>query len=418
MTPSRIREDSPAGGLPRGSSPVGLLLSFELVLIDFPMSRFRWDRLDWPNSLFLVSTLMLALTGVPLCVACRGLDWFQVVLFFVFLVATGLSITLGYHRLFAHLTFKARWPVRLFTLIFGAAAFENSVLRWAADHRKHHKFVDQDEDPYDISKGFFHAHIGWMLSKTQPETSFDAVRDLQQCPLIRWQHRHYLLIAVLAGFALPALLGGLWAGWSGALGAFLMAGVARVVFVHHMTFLINSWSHTWGRRPYSSQCTARDNAVLAWLTFGEGYHNFHHAFQHDYRNGVKPWQFDPTKWCIWLLRGLGLARQLRRVPAETILLAEVGERQRQLSAKLSAAPTPISESIHRMLHSAQERLHQAAEGWERGKANYRRAAETKMEASRERMAELRREFYEARRRLRAAIRDWQEAHRLVEAQLA
>jgi stearoyl-CoA desaturase (delta-9 desaturase) len=330
---------------------------------------------------------------------------------------TGLSITAGYHRLFAHLTFKARWPVRLFTLIFGAAAFENSVLRWAADHRKHHKFVDQDDDPYDISKGFFHAHIGWMLSKTQTETSFEGVRDLQQDPLVRWQHRHYLPIAVLASFTLPAFLGWLRGGSSGALGAFLIAGVARMVFVHHLTFLINSWSHTWGRQPYSSRCTARDNAVLAWLAFGEGYHNFHHAFQYDYRNGVKPWQFDPTKWCIWLLRMLGLVGQLRQVPVETILLAEVAERQRQLSAKLNAAPTPISESIHRLLHAAQERVQQASEGWERCKADYRHAAEMQREASRERMAELWRDFTDARRRLRAAIHGWQEAHRLAEAQL-
>ena len=381
------------------------------------MLTSRWHHVHWPNSLFLVSTLLIALTGVPLYVAGHGLDAFQVVLFLTFFAATGLSITLGYHRLFSHLTFKARWPVRLFTLVFGAAAFENSVLCWAADHRKHHKFVDQDDDPYDISKGFFHAHIGWMLSKPQAVTSFDAVRDLQQDALVRWQHRYYLPIALLAGFLLPAALGWIQGGWPAALGAFLIAGVARVVFVHHMTFFINSWSHTWGRQTYSSRCSARDNAVLAWLTFGEGYHNFHHAFQHDYRNGVKPWHFDPTKWCIWLLRTLGLARQLRRVPAETILLAEVAERQRQLSAKLSVAPAPISESIHRLLHAAQERLQEAADAWERCKTDYRHAAELKMDASRKRMAELRREFREARRRLRAAIRDWRTAHRLVEAHL-
>lgn len=378
----------------------------------------RWNQMNWPNSLFLLSTLLIALTGVPAYLCYHGLDWFQVILFLLFFAATGLSITVGYHRLFSHLTFKASWPVRLFTLVFGAAAFENSVLCWAADHRKHHKFVDQDDDPYNITKGFFHAHIGWMLSKTPVETSFEAVRDLQQDRLVRWQHRYYVLIAALACFVLPALLGWLRAGWPGALGAFLLAGVARVVLVHHMTFFINSWSHTWGQRPYSSRFTARDNAVLAWLTFGEGYHNFHHAFQHDYRNGVKPWQFDPTKWCIWLLHTVGLARQLRRVPTETILLTEVAERQRQLAARLNTVPAQVSESIHRLLQAAQERLQQAAEAWERGKANYRRAAEEKMEASRERASELQREFHEARQRLRLAIREWQEAYRRAEAQLA
>jgi stearoyl-CoA desaturase (delta-9 desaturase) len=381
------------------------------------MSRFSMKLVNWPSALFLSSTLALTVTALPVYLWFYGLDWFQVVLFVAFFAATGLSITLGYHRLFSHLTFKAQWPVRLFTLMFGAAAFENSVLRWAADHRRHHKFVDREEDPYDISKGFFHAHIGWMLFNTQPETTLDEVKDLQRDPLVAWQHRYYLPIAILTSFALPALLGWCWGGWTAALGAFLIAGVARVVFVNHMTFFINSWSHTWGRRPYSSRCTARDSALLAWFTFGEGYHNFHHAFQHDYRNGVKPWQFDPTKWCIWLLHKTGLARQLRRVPEETILLAEIAERHRQLAARLSASPTPLAESIQRMLHLAQERLHQASKNWEQRKAEYRNAAETRMQHSRERLAELQQEFREAKARLRAAIREWQKTHRFVQAQL-
>ena len=373
--------------------------------------------MHWPNSLFLMSTLLLTLTAVPAYLWRHGLDGFQTALFLFFFTATGLSITLGYHRLFSHLTFKARWPVRLFTLLFGAAAFENSVLCWAADHRRHHKFVDHDDDPYDISKGFFHAHIGWILFKLQPETSLEWVKDLQQDRLVRWQHRHYLAIALLVGFGLPTVLGWLWGGWTSALGSFLMAGVARVVFVQHMTFFINSLCHTLGRQPYSGQCTARDSAIMAWFTFGEGYHNFHHAFQHDYRNGVKPWQFDPTKWSIWLLNKLGLVRQLRRVPDEKILLAEVAEQQRQLATKLSAKPALVAEPILRMVQAAQERLQQASRNWEQRKTEYRRAAEMKMEASRERLAELRREFREATAHLRAAIRDWQKAHRLAQAQL-
>src|SRR5436190_6171417 len=105
-----------------------------------------------------------------------------------------------------------------------------------------------------------------------------------------WQHRNYRSIAVFMGFVLPTLLGFLAGGWISALGSFLIAGVTRVVFVHHMTFFINSMCHTLGRQTYSSRCTARDSAIMALFTFGEGYHNFHHEFQHDYRNGVKPWQ--------------------------------------------------------------------------------------------------------------------------------
>jgi stearoyl-CoA desaturase (Delta-9 desaturase) len=329
-----------------------------------------------------------------------------------------LSITLGYHRLFSHLTFKARRPVRLFTLLFGAAAFENSALIWAAEHRKHHKFVDHDEDPYDISKGFFHAHIGWLLFHHQPEACLEGVKDLQQDAMIEWQHRHYVLLAFLVGFGLPALLGGLWNGMAGALGGFLIAGVARTTLVNHMTFLINSWSHTWGRQPYSSRCSARDSALLAFFTFGEGYHNFHHEFQHDYRNGVKPWQFDPTKWCICLLNKLGLASDLRRVSDEKILLAEITEQQRQIAVRLNDTPAPVSEQIHQMIQAAQLALQQALSHWQQRKTEYRQAVETKVDASRERIAELRREYREAADHLYLALRHWQQTYREARALLA
>ena len=127
--------------------------------------RLPLDRINWLTSCFLIGTLALTLTAVPLYLWFFGLDWFQVVLFFAMLAACGFSVTLGYHRLFSHITFQASWPIRLFTLIFGAAAFENSVLMWASEHRRHHKHVDHDDDPYCISKGFFYAHIGWLLFK-------------------------------------------------------------------------------------------------------------------------------------------------------------------------------------------------------------------------------------------------------------
>jgi stearoyl-CoA desaturase (delta-9 desaturase) len=119
-----------------------------------------------------------------------------------------------------------------------------------------------------------------------------------------------------------------WNGWRGALGAFLIAGVARIVVLQHCTFLINSACHTIGRQPYSTKCSARDSFFLALVTFGEGYHNYHHEFQYDYRNGVKPWQMDPTKWVIWMLSKLRLVRGLRRASADKIQSAqrEIGER--------------------------------------------------------------------------------------------
>ncbi|HWB61723.1 MAG TPA: fatty acid desaturase [Chthoniobacteraceae bacterium] len=337
------------------------------------------ERINWKTSVFLIGTFVLSITAVPAYIWHYGLSWFQVTMFMVLFVATGLSITLGYHRLFSHLAFKAHWSVRFLTLFFGAAAFENSALMWCCEHRRHHKHVDHEEDPYDISKGFFHAHIGWLLFKMDAEPPYDNVVDLQQDPLVRLQHRYIHPLAFFASFVLPAAIGWAWGGPACALGAFLIGGVARVVAVQHSTFFINSACHTIGSRPYSSRCSARDSWIMALFTFGEGYHNYHHEFQHDYRNGVKPWQFDPTKWTIWLLSKMGLASKLRRVPSEKILLAQLAETQRQFESKLQEVEP--SSTVHTLITTAYERLQKIAHEW----AAYRDA---KLEVTREKLIEL------------------------------
>jgi len=370
----------------------------------------------WTNSLFLIGTFVTTITAAPLYIWHFGLDAFQITLFWFFLISTGLSITLGYHRLFSHLTFHASWPVKLFTLLFGAAAFEGSAIAWSADHRRHHKFVDHEEDPYDISKGLFHAHIGWLLFRTGPDTPLTWVRDLKKDRLAWWQHEYYVPIAIGMAFVLPAVIGWAWGGPVSALGAFLLAGVARVVVVHHMTFCINSLCHWIGDRPYSSDCTARDSVLMAVCTFGEGYHNFHHEFQHDYRNGVKPWQFDPTKWTIWLLSKAGLVDGLRTVPEEKILKAQIAEHERRLQVHLDQHP--LTDSLHAMLENARARLNDALERWETLLVEYREAAERRGEISRREMRALKKDVRKAADQLRVSIRHWVETHRTLPTQTA
>ena len=354
-------------------------------------SRIPFVRVDWPTSSFLIGTLFLSLTAVPAYIWFFGVDRFQIGLFIGMFSACGFSITLGYHRLYSHLTFQAHWIVRLLTLIFGAGAFENSVLLWACEHRTHHKHVDHDEDPYCISKGFFYAHMGWLMFKLNPSPPFDNVADLQKDPLVRWQHRYIHWIAVSVAFVFPTVLGFAWGGWISALGAFLIAGVARVVVLQHCTFCINSLCHYIGKRPYSSKCSARDSWLMAIVTFGEGYHNFHHEFQYDYRNGVKPLQIDPTKWIIWTLSKLGLASKLRRVPTEKIVLAELAEMQRRLERKL--ASQRIGNAAAAYAARAYDRLQGIAQKWAERKAN-------QLEVTREMLAELHNEIRTATRALR------------------
>jgi len=353
------------------------------------MRRIPFNRVNWITSIFLIVTALTSVTAVPLYIWHYGLDWFQVCMFFFYATITTMSITLGYHRLFSHLAFKAKAPVKLTTLVFGACAFENSCLDWTADHRLHHKHVDHDDDPYDISKGFMWAHIGWLMFKLRPEPPMDNVNDLKKDKLVMWQHKWVHLIGLVAGVLVPTGLGYLWNDGAGALGGFLLSGILRIVCVQHCTFFINSLCHTIGTRPYSTENTARDSAIMAVFTCGEGYHNYHHAFQHDYRNGVKPWQFDPTKWMIWTLSKLGLTSNLRTVADEKILLAEMREARRQADKRLAALAesSPSEEKPNEQLHSFYKRLTDSY-------AELEKAISDKVEVSRQAMNQWQKETRE------------------------
>jgi len=322
-----------------------------------------FHRVNWVNTVFLLIISLLAVIGAPIYLLSQGLDWFMGSMLLFYVVATGMSITLGYHRLFSHLSFKAKWPVRFFTLVFGSCAFENSVLHWASDHRRHHKHVDGDDDPYNINNGFLWAHIGWILFKVTPEPPLDNVADLRKDKLVMWQAKYDKQIAGIVGLLLPTVICFFYYGsLMGALGGFLVVGALRVFVVQQSTFFINSLCHCIGDRPYSTRCSARDSFIMSLFTYGEGYHNYHHEFQHDYRNGVKSWNYDPTKWAIWLLEKMGLVSNLRRVSQTRILLAEMAEARRHTEnrlASLEASGAKICQTTLKTVHEMQEKLTQA-----------------------------------------------------------
>ena len=278
--------------------------------------------INWPATLVLTLTPLLALILIPWYSWNYDFSTAAWVSFFIIFPLNGLSITAGYHRLWAHRAYEASWPVRFVLMIFGTMAVQNSILFWSAGHRNHHRFVDDvDLDPYSAKRGFWFSHMGWML-RDYPSGHLDykIVPDLKKDKMVMFQHKHYTLLAVLTNFGIPLAIGymsgDVW-------GVFLLAGLLRLVISHHFTFFINSWAHISGSQPYTDQNTARDNPVMALFTWGEGYHNFHHIFQYDYRNGVKWWQYDPTKWLIYGMSKLGLARKLRRIPRFIIEKAEV-----------------------------------------------------------------------------------------------
>ncbi len=379
--------------------------------------------INWRTSIFLVATLVATLTVVPLFVWRWGVGARELVPFFVMFALTGLSISSGYHRLFTHRAYNARWPLRLGTLLFGAAAFEMSALQWSSEHRYHHKHTDHDGDPHDphsIRRGFFWAHVGWLLVFVDPRSRNNNVEDLRRDPLVAWQDRYYVTIAIAMGFLLPMTIGGVWAAVAGGgagdvavglLGGLLIAGCARIVVVQHLTFLINSAAHKIGNRPYDGESSARDSGVLALFTFGEGYHNFHHAFQTDYRNGVRAWHFDPGKWLIWLCSKVGLATNLRRVPTETIRLARVREGRRRLEQRLAAGDASLNDKLGEWMSELETRLEEQHLRC-RVLLNERSLlVRRKLAANRERARELGSELRELRRQFRAYCKAWWLAYR-------
>ena len=276
------------------------------------------NSLNVINSSFLVGMPLLAIFGVVFYSIEYGISWVEPIIFVSFYLACGLSITAGYHRLFSHRTHKAAWPMRLFYALFGAAAFQNSAIKWCSDHRRHHLKTDEEEDPYSVKKGFMWAHMGWVMVD-QGEEIVEQVEDLQEDKILAWQDRHIFLIGFLVGIVLPGVVGFLAiGGMHGFLGGMIYGGFLRVVVVHHATFLINSAAHTWGTQPYSTANTSRDSPVLSFFTFGEGYHNFHHTFQADYRNGHKWYHWDPSKWWIKVASWVGMTKDLHRIPKKSI----------------------------------------------------------------------------------------------------
>ena len=317
-------------------------------------------------------TLIAAVVLVPWYGLTHGFslaDWLCAILF---AGANGMAITGGYHRLWAHRTYDAHPVLKVSYLIFGTMALQNSAFAWCSGHRSHHLHVDDlERDPYSARRGFWFSHIGWML-RDYPSGAMDFsnIPDLKKDRLLAFQHRHYVALAVGLNVGLPVLVGLIFHDvW----GMLILAGVARLVWSHHVTFFINSLAHMWGSRPYTEDNSARDTAAIAVLTYGEGYHNFHHIFAHDYRNGVRWWQWDPTKWMIAALQPFGLTRRLKRTPSFQIqraLLAMQFQRAQTRLARLPAAGHSHIEQLRVRIAHEYETFLAAIADWARVKEQW------------------------------------------------
>jgi stearoyl-CoA desaturase (delta-9 desaturase) len=269
--------------------------------------------------IFIVVPFLALLVAVPFAWG-RALHWHDVLIAFVLYVFTGLGITVGYHRFFTHGSFRAGTPLTVVLAVAGSMAIEGPVLRWVADHRRHHAFSDRDGDPHSpwrygesvpaLMRGLFHAHLGWLFDpeNTNPRRY---APDLLRNRAVMLVSRAFAPI-VLFSLGLPALLGWLITGtWQGAATTFFWGSLVRVGLLHHVTWSINSICYAMGKRPFRSRDRSGNVWWLALLSFGESWHNLHHADPTCARHGVLPGQIDPSARTIRIFEQLGWATQVR-----------------------------------------------------------------------------------------------------------
>lgn len=309
-------------------------------------------EINWKTAIFLITYQVVLLSTLPFYFYYCDLHTGTIVSAIVLLWLTGLSITAGYHRYFAHRSYKTNPVIEGILLFFGTMSVQASALRWSFEHRIHHAFVDTDKDPYNINRGFWYAHFLWMLEKLQPLDP-KVVPDLMKNKMVLFQHNHYKLLMVLTNVAVFFAVG---AAFQDYWGAFFLAVWLRIFCLHHFTWFINSLAHTWGSKEFSMEHTAVDNYVIALLTFGEGYHNFHHTFANDYRNGIRWYHFDPTKWLIWTLSKLGLASDLKRTDPLTIKKRHIIEHKDFLMNTLSHCWNDTKHELEMQVNELSEKI--------------------------------------------------------------
>jgi len=357
--------------------------------------------IEWFIVLFLSSYHILLPITLFWYISQRGwpsLGMWVALVTLIFLI--GMGVTAGYHRFYAHKAYKIAKPIEVILLFFGTLAAENSAMRWAHNHRMHHIYTDTDKDPYSIKKGFWYAHILCTFKKVEPIDK-RIVQDLQNNRLVAFQHRYYNLLYILGNTSIIVFIGYFLNDF---FGAFVFCYLLRTFLIHHSTFFVNSLAHTWGAVPYTKEVSAVDNYAVALLTLGEGYHNYHHAFASDYRNGIKWYHFDPTKWVIWTLSKLGLAKNLISFSKYTIKRRMINEDKKflleNIKKSLHTKKMHFEKRIQEMANKVTERLdvlRKSREEYLQGK---------KASLAKERIYQLKKSFKSNKKLFMASWNDW------------
>ncbi len=316
-----------------------------------PVPNPRFDR--FLVGVFVVVPLLALLAAVPLAWG-WGLGWHDVLIGLVFYVISGMGISMGFHRHFTHSSFKANKPLRIALAIAGSLAIEGPVLVWVADHRRHHKYSDKEGDPHSpwrfgtdwkaLTKGFLWAHMGWMFNPNRTSQRKFCPDLLADRTVNRVSKLFPLWVAVsLLG---PALIGGLWSmSFTGALTAFFWASLVRVSLLHHVTWSINSVCHTFGNEDFQSRDKSRNVAWLAIPSFGESWHNLHHADPTCARHGALRGQIDISARTIRWCEQLGWAWDVRWPDEQRLTPKLTGLRKKALGSMTVRKPANTGDQM-------------------------------------------------------------------------
>jgi stearoyl-CoA desaturase (delta-9 desaturase) len=303
-------------------------------------------------AVFVAAPLLALFAAAPFAWG-WGLGWHDIVLAFGFYVVSGLGISAGFHRYFTHSSFKAKRPLRLALAVAGSLAFEGPVLSWVADHRRHHKYSDREGDPHSpwrfgndwkaLSKGLVFAHMGWLFEgnrTSQEKFCPDLLADSGIRRVSNW-----FMAYAAASLLLPALAGGLWSmSLRGALTALFWAGFVRVALLQHVTWSINSICHTFGKEEFATRDKARNVSWLAIASFGESWHNLHHADPTCARHGVLKGQIDIAARLIWFFEKLGWAHDVRWPDGQRLSAKRAGQGGRPLGSMTRNPAATIPDS--------------------------------------------------------------------------
>ncbi|CEJ88180.1 Putative Acyl-CoA desaturase 1 [[Torrubiella] hemipterigena] len=308
---------------------------------ELPMTWSNWyKQVNWLNTTFVV---FLPISGF-IAAYFVPLQLYTAIFAVVYYFNTGLGITAGYHRLWAHSAYKAAWPLKLYLALVGAGSVEGSIRWWSKEHRIHHRYTDTVKDPYSVRKGFWYSHLGWMVFKQNPKNKGRTdITDLNEDAIVVFQHRHYIKVVLTMALIFPTLVCGL--GWNDWVGGLVYAGILRICFVQQATFCVNSLAHWLGDQPFDDRHSPRDHFITALVTLGEGYHNFHHQFPSDFRNAIDWYQYDPTKWAIIAWSWVGLAYDLKQFRSNEIEKGRIQQLQKKIDKKRSTLDwgTPIEQ---------------------------------------------------------------------------